>query len=118
MEKGNLRKSLFQQSLPPRVSLPLDQRVYPKRNRNAKGLSRLAVGTLVSLFVGASVTSEETLKVYESLSETIQTKRFRAGKDDEPLTVQAELAVPGRGKMGETLESQVLQDTPPSESEH
>ncbi|MBX9768212.1 MAG: hypothetical protein K2X47_13140 [Bdellovibrionales bacterium] len=79
---------------------------------------RFALGALLSLFVGASVTTQETLKAYESLSETIQTKRFRAGKDDDALTVQTELALPGRGKMGETLESQVLQDTPPSESEH
>ena len=67
--------------------------------------------------MGAAVTSQEALGIYESLSETIQTRGFRAGRDDEPLTVQSELAVPGRGKMGETLESQVLQDTPPSESE-
>ena len=101
----------------PALTASLQQpRANLEKNQFAKGAARVIVVGW-ALFVGAAMTSQEALGIYESLSETIQTKRFRAGRDDEPLTVQPDLVVPGRGKMGETLESQVLQETPPSESE-
>jgi hypothetical protein len=121
MENRRLQKKRHTKKFqdPSACPQPSGRNLKRARRENKLGFfSRMISFSFISLFVGSAMTSQETLKVYESLSEIIQARRFKAGKDDEALSVQSELVLPSRGKMGETLESQVLQDTPPSESEH